>query len=186
MVIVKSWFLWNIPFIEYSHCNSQEQFLNKTLSQYLVKNPSEVGTSTQVYIYKISKYFKTTKMIGITWSRGGVKEKFETYPSGFEKFLLEFICRVLKGKLLASDVIDRWAVLQLQEEVIFKSDLSGFFLVLEINVNRQLKPCVALLLYRIRGFGQNWNIWYLVFHQVNQRIKLLYNLHQVFHASVQI
>lgn len=172
MVIVKSWFLWNIPFIEYSHCNSQEQFLNKTLSQ--------------VYIYKISKYFKTTKMIGITWSRGGVKEKFETYPSGFEKFLLEFICRVLKGKLLASDVIDRWAVLQLQEEVIFKSDLSGFFLVLEINVNWQLKPCVALLLYRIRGFGQNWNIWYLVCHQVNQRIKLLYNLHQVFHASVQI
>lgn len=118
--------------------------------------------------------------------KGGVKEKFETYPSGFEKFLLEFICRVLKGKLLASDVIDRWAVLQLQEEVIFKSDLSGFFLVLEINVNRQLKPCVALLLYRIRGFGQNWNIWYLVCHQVNQRIKLLYNLHQVFHASVQI
>lgn len=93
-------------------------------------------------------------------SRGEKKrEKFETYPSSFEKFLLEFICRVLKGKLLASDVIDRWAVLQLQKEVIFKSDLFGVFLVLEMNVNRQLKPGISLLLYSVRGLGQHWNIW---------------------------
>lgn len=89
-------------------------------------------------------------------SRGKNKrEKFETYPSSFEKFLLEFICRVLKGKLLASDVIDRWAVLQLQKEVIFKSDLFGVFLVLEMNVNRQLKPGISLLLYSVRGLGQH-------------------------------
>lgn len=43
-------------------------------------------------------------------SRGGVKEKFEIYFFGFEKFFFEFICRVLKGKFFVSDVIDRWVV----------------------------------------------------------------------------
>ena len=65
-----------------------------------------------------------------------------THPSSSEELPSEFFCGILEGKLFTTYVVDRWAALVMQEEVIFEQDFARLLLVLEVDLNREVKASV--------------------------------------------